>query len=125
LALDAEGYDSSVARLAALVLFLLVASMGLARASGAAPADEYFGPFKQSILEIRNRLMRFERESDRELARSLRGIDSLEITIEDWYRHYPRDPWIPGFSHRLSHVYSRARAHRDAYAERIARLAAI
>jgi hypothetical protein len=77
-------------------------------ASGPAPADEYFGPFKESILEIRNRLMSFERDADWDLQRHLRGIDNLELAIEDWYRKYPRDPWIPGFSSRLVRVYLRA-----------------
>jgi hypothetical protein len=77
-------------------------------ASGPAPADEYFGPFKESILEIRNRLMSFERDADWDLRRHVRGIDNLEIAIEDWYRKYPRDPWLPGFTNRLIRVYARA-----------------
>jgi hypothetical protein len=32
---------------------------------GEAPADEYFGPHKQSILEIRNRLNRYDAFGDR------------------------------------------------------------
>ena len=76
-------------------------------ASGPAPADEYFGPFKESFLEIRNRLMSFERDADWDLRRHVRGIDNLEMAIEDWYRKYPRDPWIPGFANRLIHVYVR------------------
>ena len=71
------------------------------RASGPAPADEYFGPFKESVLEIRNRLMTFERDADWHLRRHVRGIDNLEVAIEDWYRKYPRDPWLPGFANRL------------------------
>jgi|HubBroStandDraft_1064217.scaffolds.fasta_scaffold307513_1 hypothetical protein len=77
-------------------------------ASGPAPADEYFGPFKESVLEIRNRLMAFERDADWDLQRHVRGIDNLELAIEDWYRKYPRDPWIRGFSSRLIRVYDRA-----------------
>ncbi|HTZ56306.1 MAG TPA: hypothetical protein VMB20_14765 [Candidatus Acidoferrum sp.] len=99
-----------------------------ALASGPAPADEYFGPFKESVLEIRNRLMTFERDADWHLRREIRGIDNLEVTIEDWYRKYPHDPWIPGFAKRLTRVYARAhdaRAARCARAGRIARLAGL
>jgi hypothetical protein len=98
------------------------------RASGPAPADEYFGPFKESVLEIRNRLMAFERDADWHLQRNIRGIDTLEVTIEDWYHKYPRDPWIPGFASRLTHVYARAHEQRDrrcARAGRMARLAGL
>lgn len=113
----------------AMVLALACSSAAVpALASGPAPADEYFGPFKESVLEIRNRLMSFEREADSHLRRDIRGIDNLEVTIEDWYRKYPRDPWIPGFAKRLTHVYARARDVRDqryARAGRIARAAGL
>jgi hypothetical protein len=99
-----------VLRTAALFLALLAATQGFARAGGVAPADEYFGPFHESILEVRNRIMRFEREGSSQLARDVRGIDTLEVTIEDWYRHYPRDPWIPDFNSRLIRLYARANA---------------
>jgi len=95
-------------------------------ASGPAPADEYFGPFKESVLEIRNRLMAFERDSDWDLSRHIRGIDNLEVAIEDWYRHYPRDPWIAGFADRLVRVYGRAHGTREVaynHCRRIARAA--
>ena len=81
-------------------------------ASGPAPADEYFGPFKESVLEIRNRLMSFERDADWDLRRHVRGIDNLELAIEDWYRKYPRDPWLRDFCRRLERVYQRAHASR-------------
>jgi hypothetical protein len=93
------------------LLFALAPATALAHA-GPAPADEYFGPFKESILEIKNRLGGFERDSDLVLRRSLRGIDTLEVTIEDWYRKYPGDPWIHGFAGRLMRVYARAHDNR-------------
>jgi DNA-binding SARP family transcriptional activator len=108
----------------ALALALACSSAALpALASGPAPADEYFGPFKESVLEIRNRLMAFERDSYWHLRREIRGIDNLEVTIEDWYRKYPRDPWIPGFASRLTHVYARAHDQRDARCARAGRMA--
>lgn len=72
--------------------------------------------------------MTFERDADSRLRHDIRGIDNLEVTIEDWYRKYPRDPWIPGFAARLTRVYARAhdqRAMRCARAGRMARLAGL
>jgi hypothetical protein len=123
LAFGEPGYQTSVARLVAFFFAFVVATSAFARASEVAPADEYFGPFKQSILEVRNRLMRFEGETNRNLSRDLRGLDVLEVTIEDWYRRYPRDPWIPGFTHRLIAVYERAHAFNEARCVRARRLA--
>jgi hypothetical protein len=97
----------------------------LALASGPAPADEYFGPFKESVLEIRNRLVAFERDTGWDLARHVRAIDNLEVTIEDWYRRYPRDPWIPGFASRLVRVYGRAHAVHDRRYDRARRIASV
>jgi hypothetical protein len=92
-------------------------------ASDLAPADEYFGPFRVSILEIRNRLIGFERDTSADLARHLRAIDNVELAIEDWHHRYPRDPWIHGFSVRLAHVYQRAHAWRTAGCRRIVHIA--
>ena len=77
-----------------------------------APADEYFGPLKESILGIRNRLIGYERKADREMlvADTVRGIDNVEQAIEDWDHHYPRDPWLAGFMNRVVHIYGRAHA---------------
>lgn len=104
------------------LIFAFAPAAALAH-SGPAPADEYFGPFKESILEIRNRLMGFERDSNAVLRRSVRGIDVLEVTIEDWYRHYPQDPWIHDFSRRLARVYMRAHDRRGIRYARVERLA--
>ena len=75
-----------------------------------APADEYFGRFKESILEIRNRLDAFDRQSPDDVRRSdaRRGLDNLRDAISDWQRKYPRDPWLPAFRRRLAHDYQRA-----------------
>ena len=108
--------------LAFLLAFACVAP-ALGRTRGPAPADEYFGPFKESVLEIRNRLVTFERDADRQLQREVRGINNLEVAIEDWYRKYPRDPWIPGFARRLTRVYARAHDGRDRRCARAGRIA--
>lgn len=102
----------------ALLLVLLSAQTAFASFRDEAPADEYFGPFHVSILEIRNRLNRFEGQENRELAMAgtVQGIDNVEAAIEDWHNRYPHDSWLPGFLNRIVHVYVRAHAGRDAHA---------
>jgi hypothetical protein len=102
----------SLALACAALVILPCSSLAFADIHDSAPADEYFGPFKESILEIKNRLSAFEREADSELLISgrIRDIDNVENAIEDWDRHYPRDPWLAGFIDRMLHVYGRAHA---------------
>ncbi len=75
-----------------------------------APADEYFGRFKESILEIRNRLDAFDRRSDADMRApgTRRALDNLQDAIRDWKRKYPLDPWLPRSLHRLHRDYQRA-----------------
>jgi hypothetical protein len=101
---------SLIGLLAALVVagFPFVASA--ATYPGSAPADEYFGPHKQSILEIRNRLDRFDQQSDRELIRenAVVELDDIAASISDWHAQYPNDPWLPRAYARLLRTYQRA-----------------
>ncbi len=91
---------------------LLVASFQVARAdiSYSAPADEYFGPSSQSVLEIRNRLNDFDQRDGRDMLDSSVGasLDHLEIAILDWQHKYPRDPWLPATLAHLMREYWRA-----------------
>ncbi len=75
-----------------------------------APADEYFGRFKESILEIRNRLDAFDRRSNAEMRApgTRRALDNLQDAIHDWKHKYPQDPWLPRSLHRLHRDYQRA-----------------
>ena len=84
-----------------------------------APADEYFGPLHQSILEIRNRLTAFENLSGDDLARNVVGIDNVEVAIEDWYRQYPADPWLAGFMDRTQRLYYAAGALEETHARHL------
>jgi hypothetical protein len=90
-------------------------SFGLA--SGIAPADEYFGRHKMSILEIRNRLNDLDRRRDSEIRGAVRQLDDLEEAELDWQHKYPRDPWLPSFLARLLRDYHRANAASDARAQ--------
>ncbi len=92
---------------------VLVASLQAARADvnlNAAPADEYFGPYQQSVLEIRNRLNDYDRLDDRTmLDPSVSAyLDHLQLAIRDWQHKYPRDPWLAAILGHLMREYWRA-----------------
>jgi hypothetical protein len=99
--------------LLAVLIFASVPFSTLAATySGPAPADEYFGPHHQSILEIRNRLDRMDAKSDRELVDSnaVVELDDVAASISDWRAQYPQDPWLPRTYARLLRTYHRAGA---------------
>jgi hypothetical protein len=99
--------------LLAVLIFASVPFSTLAATySGPAPADEYFGPHHQSILEIRNRLDRMDAKSDRELVDSnaVVELDDIAASISDWRSQYPQDPWLPRTYARLLRTYHRAGA---------------
>ncbi len=81
-----------------------------------APADEYFGRYKESILEIRNRLDRFDLRSDDDMLQrgTTHALDDLQNAIRDWQHKYPRDPWVPASLRRLLRDYQRAGAASSA-----------
>ena len=75
-----------------------------------APADEYFGRLKMSILGIRNEL----RDLDQRLTYSpdagpavLGTASFVEDAIRDWEAKYPSDPWLPRSVYQLTHLYAR------------------
>ncbi len=78
--------------------------------SNAAPADEYFGPAQQSVLEIQNRLNDYDRRDDRAMLNSetTSSLNHLELAIFDWQHKYPRDPWLPRMLSHLVREYWRA-----------------
>ncbi|HET6276867.1 MAG TPA: hypothetical protein VFE16_13130 [Candidatus Cybelea sp.] len=92
---------------------LLVVTVQAARANvnpNAAPADEYFGPYRQSVLEIRNRLNDYDRlDPNSMLDPSVGGyLDHLQLAIRDWQHKYPSDPWLPRILGHLMREYWRA-----------------
>lgn len=95
------------------IAILLVSSTQIARAdvsAGSAPADEYFGPYKQSVLEIRNRLNDYDALDPRSMIDpSVSGyLDHLQVAVRDWQSKYPRDPWLPRIWSHLIREYWRA-----------------
>ncbi len=98
--------------LAVLIFAGVPYSTPAATYSGPAPADEYFGPHKQSILEIRNRLDRIDSKSDRELIdqNAVVELDDIAASVSDWRTQYPNDPWLPRAYARLLRDYHRVGA---------------
>ena len=75
-----------------------------------APADEYFGRLKLSILGIRNTIKDLGMKADYEpvKAGSILGSAVLaEDALQDWQRKYPLDPWIPKTAFSLALLYGK------------------
>ena len=67
--------------------------------SGAsAPADEYFGRYRLSLLGMRNIIHDMSIEGDSSLALPLQEGRIYEVAgaLGDWANRYPRDKWLPG-----------------------------
>jgi hypothetical protein len=75
-----------------------------------APADEYFGRLKMSILGIRNQLrdlgLRLQYAPDRE-ADVLGAAGFVEDALHDWEHKYPSDPWLAKSVYQLTSLYAR------------------
>ncbi len=73
-----------------------------------APADEYFGHQKISILGINNTIhdtnMRigFDRVH---AAKYFGTLAAAEDSLRDWASKYPQDTWLPGRAYYMSHVF--------------------
>jgi hypothetical protein len=73
-----------------------------------APADEYFGKLKMSILGIRNTIkdQGLKIDVDPNAAPSTSNAISLtEDAIRDWQHKYPCDTWLPGTLFALERFY--------------------
>jgi hypothetical protein len=63
-----------------------------------APADEYFGKLKLSILGIRNTIKDLGYKVDADPAKAMQIMNSVSLTedaMHDWEGKYPKDSWIP------------------------------
>jgi hypothetical protein len=94
----------------ALLLLACVPILQAHARSRLAPADEYFGRMKMSVLGIRNELhdtalrIRYDpRHADRQLG----ACRWIEDAIEDWGNKYPDDSWLPGMALDLEYLYAR------------------
>ncbi len=101
--------------LLALALSLSVSSVIPAPAlavptSWLAPADQYFGRLKMSILGIRNALHDLSERVDAYPEDAEHIFDKtvlVEDALHDWQHRFPRDPWIPKYAYALAQLYGK------------------
>jgi hypothetical protein len=78
---------------------LSIAAPALAQPRGpVAPADEYFGRLKMSVLGIANVIHDMHARVDSDPSRTpsiFGGLENVADAIRDWESKYPRDSWIP------------------------------
>jgi len=98
----------------AVALLLSVAGPASAQSTAlakVAPADEYFGPLKMSILGIRNSLrtefVKLESVANVDTGDAFRHAAFVEKSIREWERKYPADSWLPRSVLALHRVYTR------------------
>jgi hypothetical protein len=98
----------------AVALVLSVAAPGAAKSTApakVAPADEYFGPLKMSILGIRNTLkddfVKLESSASVDTGDAFRHAAFVEKSIRAWEHKYPADSWLPRAVLALHRVYAR------------------
>ncbi len=75
-----------------------------------APADEYFGRLKMSILGIRNTIKDEGLRIDADIAQGATVVKSCAFTedaLHDWEKKYPQDSWIPHALFTLERVYAK------------------
>jgi hypothetical protein len=100
-----------VTRLAALaaIIVCFATSAQAATMRDLAPADEYFGQLKMSVLGIRNELNGLERRAiagDRNVAAMSGKLAFVDDAMRDWRARYPRDTWLPRFESQRARVAS-------------------
>lgn len=73
-----------------------------------APADEYFGKLKMSILGIRNTIKDQGLKIDVDPTKAPSTSNAIALTedaIRDWQHKYPCDSWLPGTLFSLERFY--------------------
>ena len=76
-----------------------------------APADEYFGRLKLSILGIRNTIKDMGLKADADpphaAAIVMGSVRLTEDAMRDWEKKYPADSWIPPAIFSLERLYAK------------------
>jgi hypothetical protein len=79
--------------------------------SALAPADEYFGPLKMSVLGVRNIIdvanIRLDHGIPLDTQATLGQLAQVELAMLAWRAKYPKDDWLPCMYANLQHVYAR------------------
>jgi len=73
-----------------------------------APADEYFGRMKLSILGISNTIHDTKLRESFDPQHAASNFDKLSLAedaLEDWSSKYPHDTWLPGKAYYMSHEF--------------------
>lgn len=97
-------------RFLSIAMLFAVCAGSVAQAAGIhdlAPADEYFGRMKMSVLGIRNALNTLEQRAaygDRNTSAMSGQLALVDDAMSDWRAKYPRDTWLPGFRRRRARV---------------------
>ena len=102
-----------------VALFALAASPSSARTvdKRLAPADEYFGPLKLSVLGIANSLRDESARVDAETAgnpdSAFQHVTLVEASVRDWETKYPGDTWLPRTLLTLERLYAKIESDRS------------
>ena len=100
--------------LACISAMLLPCAAAARMQSRLAPADEYFGRQKMSILGIRNELRTTTLRvhyAPKRAADQLRACDSIENALEDFAAKYRHDNWLPPMIVALEQLYAAMTTH--------------
>jgi hypothetical protein len=93
--------------LVAMVVAFFATAVSAAGMRDLAPADEYFGQLKMSVLGIRNELNALERRAtggDRNVPAMSGKLAFVDDAMRDWRRRYPRDNWLPRYEAQRARV---------------------
>jgi hypothetical protein len=103
---------AAVAAIAASMTFVAAAPLSAQTTvafSKSAPADEYFGPLKMSVLGIKNTIVETSARLDNAPSDddALRNANLVEASVREWEAKYPHDAWLPRTILALHRVYRR------------------
>jgi len=117
-----ERKDRCAVRTSAVLFFLIIiaapfsgAAIAKTHAVRVAPADEYFGRLKMSILGIRNELhdLALRLQYSPASGEAVLGTAALvENAMHDWEHKYPADPWLARSVYDLTTLYSHVHSAR-------------
>lgn len=73
-----------------------------------APADEYFGKLKMSILGVRSKVKDLGLDADTHPEHDAAILSTalwVEDAMRDWSKKYPYDHWLPRYAYALETIY--------------------
>lgn len=97
-----------VKSLVVCTILVAVLQQAAAAKTAVAPADEYFGRMKLSILGIGNIIHDTNLREKYDPAHASDNFTKLafaEDALEDWAAKYPQDSWLPAKAYFMSHEF--------------------